>query len=437
MADSGSEGEFWRRIERSGTPLIEDTSDGQVRVTFLFRENLQHREGLRRDESASPFRVYVDASSLTDHHGLHLTTMTRLDDTGIWFWSTETSRSWRGSYRFMPVSKSVADELDPPGIGQTIDGVRSRFLGLLEHARQDEFNAKGFGRASMAEMPDAPVQRWWNDLDLPRVEPRKLQWDSALLGVGRDVWIHESPAAKENLERPLVVILDGNRWVDESPLAPVLDRATEAGQLPPAVFLFVDSIDSETRGRELPCNRKFWEAVIEELLPLAATEASFSDDPRRTVVSGQSYGGLASLYAGLEFPERFGLVSSQSGSFWWPVMSHGDQRGAAGGYIAEFLENRRYERDTPIAVDMNVGIHEGDMVRHNAHIRDMLRERNFEVTYEEFDGGHEWLCWRSTLVESLVRLLDEDSSEEVEHPTDQPSHDDENNESDQSQEHHR
>lgn len=44
----------------------------------------------------------------------------------------------------------------------------------------------------------------------------------------------------------------------------------------------------------------------------------FSDRGDRTVVAGQSFGGLSALYAGLHWPERFGCVLSQSGSYWWP-----------------------------------------------------------------------------------------------------------------------
>lgn len=44
----------------------------------------------------------------------------------------------------------------------------------------------------------------------------------------------------------------------------------------------------------------------------------FSDRADRTVVAGQSFGGLSALYAGLHWPERFGCVLSQSGSYWWP-----------------------------------------------------------------------------------------------------------------------
>jgi enterochelin esterase family protein len=52
--------------------------------------------------------------------------------------------------------------------------------------------------------------------------------------------------------------------------------------------------------------------------PSCKTLAPFSDRADRTVVAGQSFGGLSSLYAGLNWPQRFGCVLSQSGSYWWP-----------------------------------------------------------------------------------------------------------------------
>lgn len=410
LAAAGSEDEFWARAEQTGTPRVEETSNGLVRVTFLWRAL-----------GNAPFRIYVDAGSMTDHHAASLTVMTRLDQTGIWFWSTEVSRTWRGTYCFMPVSSDVVAELDPPGIAETLDGVRSRFLGLLDHAVADPFNPRAFGHGSIAEMPDATAQRWWNDAPPSGRTPRKLNWDSTVLGTTRDVWIHETADAPAASDRPLVIVLDGRQWIEDAPLAPVLDRATTEGELPPAVLLFVDSIDPQTRGRELPCNRDFWDAVVEELIPLASAEATFTRDPMRTVVSGQSYGGLASLFAALEFPERFGLVASQSGSFWWPVMSHGGECGPPGGRIAEILDS--LSEPLPIRVVMDVGIHEGDMVPHNRHIAHLLQENEIDVSFSEFDGGHEWLCWRGGLVEALIELLDQacDTSDEA---GDDDDHDD-------------
>ncbi|MBA1936014.1 prolyl oligopeptidase family serine peptidase, partial [Escherichia coli] len=84
------------------------------------------------------------------------------------------------------------------------------------------------------------------------------------------------------------------------------------------VYVLIDAIDTTHRAHELPCNADFWLAVQQELLPQVKAIAPFSDRADRTVVAGQSFGGLSALYAGLHWPERFGCVLSQSGSYWWP-----------------------------------------------------------------------------------------------------------------------
>lgn len=120
-----------------------------------------------------------------------------------------------------------------------------------------------------------------------------------------------------------------------SPLAAL----TREGRLPPAVYLLIDAIDNQRRGVELPCHRDFWLAVQEELLPLVHGYAPFSDRPDRTVAAGQSFGGLAAMFAALNWPQRFGCVLSQSGSYWWP---HRDGRGT--GFIGEQLRRVRCPR---------------------------------------------------------------------------------------------
>ncbi len=121
--------------------------------------------------------------------------------------------------------------------------------------------------------------------------------------------------------------------------SPPLAALTREGRLPPAVYLLIDAIDNQRRGVELPCHRDFWLAVQEELLPLVHGYAPFSDRPDRTVVAGQSFGGLAAMFAALNWPQRFGCVLSQSGSYWWP---HRDGRGT--GFIGEQLRQVRCPR---------------------------------------------------------------------------------------------
>ncbi len=144
--------------------------------------------------------------------------------------------------------------------------------------------------------------------------------------------IYTTGEAVDPQTRPLAILLDGQFWAESMPVWSPLAALTREGRLPPAVYLLIDAIDNQRRGVELPCHRDFWLAVQEELLPLVHGYAPFSDRPDRTVVAGQSFGGLAAMFAALNWPQRFGCVLSQSGSYWWP---HRDGRGT--GFIGEQL----------------------------------------------------------------------------------------------------
>ena len=41
----------------------------------------------------------------------------------------------------------------------------------------------------------------------------------------------------------------------------------------------------------------------------------------------------------------------------------------------------------------------------NRHLRDVLRAREYDVAYREFNGGHDYACWRGGLADGLANLL--------------------------------
>ena len=174
-------------------------------------------------------------------------------------------------------------------------------------------------------MPDALPQPAWRAFDLEGAalpqKPAKLQtyqWDSTRLGNRRKVWIYTTGDSLDPASRPLAVLLDGQFWAQQMPVWQPLRQLTQEGTLPQAVYVLIDVVDTQTRSRELTCNPDFWQAVQEELLPAVSVLAPYSSNPQTPVVAGQSFGGLSALYAGLHWPQCFGLVLSQSGSFWWP-----------------------------------------------------------------------------------------------------------------------
>lgn len=202
----------------------------------------------------------------------------------------------------------------------------------------------------------------------------------------------------ESPERPLAVLLDGQFWAESMPVWPALASLTHEGKLPPAVYVLIDVIDTAHRSRELPCNPDFWLAVQDELLPQVKSMAPFSDRADHTVVAGQSFGGLSSLYAGLNWPQRFGCILSQSGSYWWP------HRGAQqDGLLIEQLK----AGEKPLAGCAS-SLRPGATNRLSCARKpcDPRRTTHTQqpVFWRQVDGGHDALCWRGGLTQGLMTL---------------------------------
>lgn len=113
---------------------------------------------------------------------------------------------------------------------------------------------------SALEMPQAPAQPGWDSPQTPVSSPVVLHWNSARLGNTRRVWVFTTGDAQPD-DRPLAVLLDGQFWAQSMPVWPALTSLTQWGQLPAAVYLLIDAIDTTHRSRELPCNADFWLAV--------------------------------------------------------------------------------------------------------------------------------------------------------------------------------
>lgn len=410
---------WWRRVAIEGTPIVSALGRGRAQVVFLWRDP----EG---DETVSATRqVYIDINSIADHHSPNPTSLQRIEGTDVWRWSMEVESDWRGGYCFIPVDATrlpPAFDAEAPNASAVL---RSWRLALLDRAQTDPFNpgaAHVDGRGhlrSAAHLPEAPSQPAWRDADRRKGatgDPNRLQrieWESARLRNRRDIWIYATgPTLGALKQRPLILLLDGQYWAGGMPIFSALDHETQAGALPPAVYALIDSIDIETRARELTCNATFWEAVQEELLPGIAEATPYADEPRTTVVAGQSFGGLAALYAGLRWPQRFGCALSQSGSFWWsdayaqksapPLASAAlDDKSE----VIAALIGKTGGAPAPSKIFMEAGSFEKIIRPANDRVHQALIATGREARYRIYAGGHDPLCWRGGLLKGLSFLL--------------------------------
>ena len=265
----------------------------------------------------------------------------------------------------------------------------------------------GFETArSLLEAPGAPAQPWIEPRrGAPRGTTELHRLRSEILGNERRVWVH-LPADYDPAERyGLLLVFDGWAYVNLVPAPTIVDNLVAAGRIPPVVAVLLDSLSQEERTRELPCHAPFVEFLADELLPWARDRWSLDGDPARSVVAGSSFGGLAAVYAAFERPDLFGAAISQSGSFGW---------GAEDGHEHEWLTNRiEAAEPRPIRFWLEIGsLEDGERPRggtsgllSNRRLRDVLEAKGYDVTYSEYAGGHDYVCWRGSFADALVSLL--------------------------------
>lgn len=378
-------------------PEWEREDNGDYRVTFWWRDP----QGTEKESAIR--RVWVYITGVTDHHQNAVPqSMRRIVGTNVWCWSISLNANWRGSYCFIPSDRNDIFASLAPGETPDRTVLREGWRQLLTQAIADPLNTQswkgGRGHAvSALEMPDAPVQPGWGRPENPDSPAVCLQWHSDRLGNTRRVWVFTTGEANPE-ERPLAILLDGQFWADSMPIWPALTSLTHRGQLPPAVYLLIDAIDTPHRSHELPCNPDFWLAVQQELLPLVKTTTPFSGDPQRTVVAGQSFGGLASLYAGLNWPDRFGCVLSQSGSYWWP-----HRGGHQDGVIIEQLKAGTVSVQG-LRIVLEAGTREPIIFRANQALFAQFPSAPQSIFWRQVEGGHDALCWRGGLMQGLMTL---------------------------------
>jgi enterochelin esterase family protein len=132
------------------------------------------------------------------------------------------------------------------------------------------------------------------------------------------------------------------------------------------------------------------------VLPFARERLNVIDDPTLHGVLGASMGGLMALYTALRAPAHFGRLISQSGAF----AIHGPQ-----DFEPIIFDVVRYGTARPV-IWMDVGRYEG-LLKGNREMYDLLRERGYDVTYREYNAGHNHESWRNDVWRGLETLYGE------------------------------
>ncbi|HTS77792.1 MAG TPA: enterochelin esterase [Bryobacteraceae bacterium] len=390
--NTGAVAAFWQEMEKEGAPLIEPLKDSTSDnlVTFLWRAKTETRNVLIL---FFPFAV----AHPEDWE------MVRLGQTDVWYRTAKIRRGARFTYSLSPNDPLTFDD------SSTGRMATSQADPLNPHHWFENPGATKFEYQSMVEMPDAKPQPYMAKRDgVPTGRVEKSRIKSELLGNAHELSIYTPPGyRRDGPPNGLLIVFDEGAYLTLVPTPTILDNLLFEKKIPPMVAVLIGNPDQETRTRELPPNPKFADFLNNELVPWVRQNYNVTTDPRRVVVAGSSFGGIASVYAGLRHPETFGNILCQSGSFWWSAPK--PEPYAEPNYLAkEFVKSPKL----PLRFYMDAGTFEvdvsgggGAILEPSRHMRDVLLAKGYEVHYQENVGGHDYLSWRGSLADGLLALM--------------------------------
>lgn len=333
------------RARREGTPLI----DGD-RVTFVWR-------GRTAPRLVGDFTNWEEAPLALRRLG-----------PAQWCRSLEFHRDAYVEYAYLSSERRVRDPLNPRIVSNGVDASNHYFCmpgrAPTELARTRREVPRG--RLTRHELPGEP---------LGATPTRRI-----------DLY---APAARGPW--PLVVVLDGNDYLERARLATVVDNLVAQRRIRPLALALV-AHGGPARVVEYACSDATLALLTERVLPFARGHLDLVSRAGAHGILGASMGGLMALYAGLRAPGLFGRVLSQSGAFTL------DGVDTVAFDLVRRLPRRRLE------VWMDVG-HLERLAPANRRMRALLRRRGYRVTYREYHAGHNWSAWGDDVWRGLEELF--------------------------------
>jgi enterochelin esterase family protein len=221
----------------------------------------------------------------------------------------------------------------------------------------------------------------------------RISTEYFISGNNRTIHLYQPPV-KERV--PLVVVWDGHEYLHRVRLNYVVDNLIAQGRIRPVALAFVDNGGQRSRTVEYACNEAMLVFLMTEVIPLAKAELkliNIDSNPGEFGVCGASMGGLMAMYIGSRLPQVFGNVLSQSGAFSWA------------GYEMVVFDLLAYAEKRPLNIWMDVGKFDlPGLLESNQRMKDVLTLQGYQLTYREYNAGHNYAAWRDEIWRGLEAL---------------------------------
>lgn len=227
----------------------------------------------------------------------------------------------------------------------------------------------------------------------------------------RKYWLYLPPDYEKatETEYPFILFLDGSSYLNAIPAPSILEKMITDKIISPTIAIFFE-YSTKDRFGEYYCHEKFTDFLANEFILLLRHKKHLriSHNPALSTIAGLSASGLAAFYAGLIYPDIFGNVIAQSASFWAKKQTELEKmiikqreniQTSFFNLEAGYYENTSAEYQFP-----DGGKEKFSLLQAVKNVHHCLNKQNVPTVFHEFMGGHNYLCWKTSLSARLKEI---------------------------------
>jgi len=348
--DSGTVDRF---LARNEVPIVEG-----ARCTFLYRGEA--------DEVFLVHRIF----GLPDHMPLR-----RLHGTDLWYAVLELPEGSRVEYQLEVVR----------------GGQRSRFNDPLN----PRVARSPVGESSVCYAYGHVIPDW--TVPDPEARPGSLVdmvVPSRALRRDARVTLYLPARFRRSASYPLLIVHDGGDYLGFADAKTVLDNLIHRLDVAEIVAAFIYPGDRLAEYANSAAHARYLTA---ELLPRLEAELPLVGRPAGRCLMGSSFGGVASLATAYRYPEVYGSLLLQSGSFVFTDIGNNHGGGPPFEPVVRFINRyRAAPRRVADRLFVSCGVYE-PLIIPNRSMVPVFEGAGMTVRYVETRDGHSWENWRDQL----------------------------------------
>jgi enterochelin esterase-like enzyme len=259
-----------------------------------------------------------------------------------------------------------------------------------------------FGANSVCHGAGYQVPEWTlHDPEARAGTVDELRLPSERLGGTRRVMLYLPARFRRRRRYRLLVVHDGADYLRYAALQFVLDNLIHRQEIAPLV---VAMTVPEDRTAEYAADERHAGFLATELVPELEKRLPLIPRADARGLVGASFGAVAALSAAWHYPDFWGRLLLQSGSFAFSDIGE-HRRGPLFDPVARFVNAFRENPGRPSdKVYLTCGTYES-LIYENRSIVPLLQSTGMELRYVEARDGHNWENWRDRLREGLSWLF--------------------------------